>query len=61
MNQNPEQLSRVAIDKMLEASGWVVQSKGKYNLAAGPGVAAQEYSTSVGPADYIFLERNHCL
>ena len=49
MNQNPEQLARDAIDKMLEASGWVVQSRGKYNLAAGAGVAAREYSTSVDP------------
>ncbi len=55
MNQNPEQLARDAIDKMLEASGWIVQSKGKYNLAAGIGVAAREYSTSVGPADYILF------
>ena len=55
MNQNPEQLARDAIDKMLEASGWIVQSKGKYNLAAGVGVAVREYSTSVGPADYILF------
>src|SRR3954453_11169323 len=55
MNQNPEQLARDAIDKMLEASGWIVQSKGKYNLAAGIGVAVREYSTTVGPADYILF------
>ena len=47
MNQNPEQLARDAIDKILEVSGRIVQSKVKYNLAAGLSVVAQEYSTSL--------------
>ena len=55
MNQNPEQLARDAIDKMLEASGWVVQSKNSFNRTAGLGVSVREYSTSVGPADYILF------
>jgi len=55
MNQNPEQLARDAIDKMLVASGWIVQSKNNFNLTAGSGVAVREYSTSVGPADYILF------
>jgi type I restriction enzyme, R subunit len=54
-NQNPEQLVRDEIDKMLEASGWLVQSKKQINLAAGPGVAVREYQTNVGPADYILF------
>ncbi len=57
-NQNPEQLARDTIDKMLIAAGWVVQSKDKVNLAAGKGVAVREYQTDVGPADYVlFVDR----
>jgi type I restriction enzyme R subunit len=55
MNQNPEQLARDAIDRMLTASGWTVQSKKDFNLAASTGVAVREYSTSIGPADYILF------
>ena len=50
-NQNPEQLVRDNIDKMLLASGWQVQSKKQINLTAGVGVAVREYQTNVGPAD----------
>ena len=57
-NQNPEQLARDTIDKMLIAAGWVVQSKDKVNLAAGLGVAVREYQTDIGPADYVlFVDR----
>jgi len=57
-NQNPEQKARDTIDKMLSASGWIVQDKKKVNLAAGLGVAVREYQTSVGPADYVlFVDR----
>ncbi len=52
-NQNPEQLVRDEIDKMLQASGWKVQSKKQINLAACVGVAVREYHTNIGPADYI--------
>ena len=56
-NQNPEQLARDKIDKQLYACGWLVQSKSNMNLNAGPGVAVTEYSTEVGPADYVlFIE-----
>src|SRR4051812_12980258 len=55
MNQNPEQLARDAIDKVLVASGWTVQSKNNFNLTAGLGVAVREYSTSVGPTNYILF------
>jgi type I restriction enzyme R subunit len=54
-NQNPEQLVRDQIDKMLIASGWVVQSKKQINLAANKGVAVREYQTDVGPADYLLF------
>jgi len=58
INQNPEQIARDNIDKMLEESGWVVQSKSKVNLAANKGVAVREYQTDVGPADYVlFVDR----
>ena len=57
-NQNPEQIARDKIDKMLIDTGWVVQSKGKIDLSANKGVAVREYQTDVGPADYVlFVER----
>lgn len=54
-NQNPEQIARDFIDKQLVACGWVVQSKSKINLNANLGVAVREYSTEVGPADYVLF------
>src|SRR5215211_3074225 len=55
MNQSPEQLARDDIDRQLAACGWLVQSKGKLNIAAGMGVALREYQTDVGPADYVLF------
>lgn len=55
MNQNPEQLARDKIDQLLLASGWIIQSKSKINLAAGLGVAIREYQTDIGPADYMLF------
>ncbi|MDF7824701.1 type I restriction-modification enzyme R subunit C-terminal domain-containing protein [Pontiellaceae bacterium B12227] len=58
MNQNPEQIARDRIDGLLEAAGWVVQSKDKVNPSAAQGVAVREYQTDVGPADYVlFVDR----
>ncbi len=58
INQNPEQIARDRIDKMLVDAGWVVQSKKKVDLSANKGVAVREYQTDVGPADYVlFVER----
>jgi type I restriction enzyme, R subunit len=54
-NQNPEQIARDHIDAALLRSGWIVQSKSKINLNAGIGVAIREYSTEVGPADYVLF------
>jgi type I restriction enzyme R subunit len=55
MNQNPEQIARDDIDRQLQASGWLVQSKARMDLSAGLGVAVREYSTEVGPADYVLF------
>ncbi len=58
MNQNPEQLARDKIDALLEAAGWVIQSKAKIDFSAGLGVAVREYQTDAGPADYVlFINR----
>ncbi|QTA79797.1 Restriction endonuclease, type I/III [Desulfonema limicola] len=58
INQNPEQIARDKIDKMLTAAGWIVQSKNRVDLSANKGVAVREYQTDVGPADYVlFIDR----
>jgi type I restriction enzyme, R subunit len=51
MNQNPEQLARDRIDDLLVASGWIIQDRRSFNLAAGPGVAIREYATDGGPTN----------
>lgn len=55
MNQNPEQIARDRIDTMLGAAGWAVQSKDKINFNEAKGIAVREYTTSVGPADYVLF------
>lgn len=55
MNQNPEQIARDHIDRLLIESGWLVQPKSKLNLAAGLGVAVTEYRTNTGPVDYLLF------
>lgn len=55
MNQNPEQIARDHIDRLLAESGWIVQPKSKLNLAAGLGVAVTEYRTDSGPVDYLLF------
>jgi type I restriction enzyme R subunit len=54
-NQTPEQHARDRIDSQLIACGWIIQNKQKINLSAGIGVAVREYSTEVGPADYVLF------
>ena len=61
MYQNPEQITKDDIDKMMEAFGWIVQSKGNYNLNAGIGITARDYNASVGHADYILFVNLNCL
>jgi type I restriction enzyme R subunit len=55
LNQNPEQLARDNIDKLLLQSGWVIQNKNQINLHIGIGQAVREYQTDTGPADYILF------
>ena len=44
----PEEKSRAEIDAMLTASGWIVQTKDKINLAVSHGVAICELSFATG-------------
>lgn len=55
MNQNPEQIARDLIDRMLTECGWAVQRKTKINLGAAFGVAVTEYQTDSGPVDYLLF------
>ena len=58
INQNPEQIARDRIDKMLIDAEWTVQSKRMVDLSTSQGVAVREYLTDVGPADYVlFVDR----
>jgi type I restriction enzyme R subunit len=57
-NQNPEQIARDHIDKQLLECGWHIQDKSKINLSACQGIAVREYSTDVGPADYVLFVDN---
>lgn len=59
MNQNPEQIARDLIDEQLKASGWVIQNKTQINLASNIGVAVREYTTDVGPADYVLFVKGN--
>ncbi|MDQ8186689.1 DEAD/DEAH box helicase family protein [Pelagicoccus sp. SDUM812002] len=54
-NQNPEQVARDAIYAQLAASGWVVQDKTTIDFNAGQGQAVREYTTDIGPADYVLF------
>lgn len=54
-NQNPEQIARDNIDRQLMNCGWIIQSIKGMNLGAGIGIALKEYSTDVGPADYVLF------
>lgn len=58
VNQNPEQIARDKIDKMLSDAGWEIQSKDRIDLSASQGVAVREYQTDAGYADYVlFVDR----
>lgn len=54
-NQNPEQIARDKIDKMLVEAGWIVQSKNEVDLGASKGVAVREYQAASGFADYVLF------
>lgn len=51
----PEARTRVRIDEMLAAAGWVVQDGKQANLAASCGVAVREFVLKPphGRADYL--------
>ncbi|MFA0964716.1 DEAD/DEAH box helicase family protein [Roseivirga sp. BDSF3-8] len=53
LNQDPEQIARDKIDRMLIDAGWAVQSKNEFDRFAGLGVALREYQTPNGTADYV--------
>jgi len=56
---DPEEQARLDIDKMLEASGWVIQNYRDFDLSAGFGVAVREYPLSKDHSDYaLFIDRN---
>lgn len=55
VNQNTEQIARDKIDKMLKLAGWTVQDKKTINFSVGEGQAIREYTTDVGPADYVLF------
>ena len=54
-NQKPEQAARDKIDEQLSNAGWIVQDYNKIDFSAGLGIAAREYRTDIGPADYVLL------
>jgi type I restriction enzyme R subunit len=54
-NLTPEQKARNDIDRKLNDSGWVVQENNIIDWSASRGIAVKEYSTEVGPADYVLF------
>jgi len=57
-NLTPEQKAREKIDRMLNASGWVIKDMNTINFSAHFGIAVREYQTEAGYADYVlFLDR----
>lgn len=57
-NQNPEQIARDKIDRMLITAGWVIQSKKEIDLGIKLGVAVREYQIDRKFADYVlFVDR----
>ena len=49
---NPEDQARIDIDKMLIASGWIIQDYEDRNLSESLGVAVREYPLSKDHAVY---------
>lgn len=57
-NQNPEQIARDEIDRLLAEAGWLVQNKSGLDFNKSLGIAVREYPTDTGPADYVlFINR----
>jgi type I restriction enzyme R subunit len=54
----PEEKARQRIDKLLDATGWSVQSMSRLNLSAALSVAVREFPVESGFADYVlFVDR----
>ena len=53
----PEDRARQNIDRLLEAAGWIVQSRREANMTAGRGVAVREFPMKKGhgEADYLLF------
>ena len=51
----PEEKARQAIDRMLTAAGWQVQSMQNLNLGTAYGVAVREFPLKSGYADYLLF------
>src|SRR2546427_2804078 len=54
----PEDEARQEIDRMLQASGWILQDYKDLNLSAGLGIAVREFPLSKDASDYaLFIDR----
>lgn len=54
MTDKPEEKAREEIDRTLEQCGWEVQDRKNLDLTR-PAVACREFSTDVGPSDYLLI------
>lgn len=52
---------RARIDPKLKAAGWSVVPADSLDAETGNGIAAEEFPTSMGPADYALFDGGHCL
>lgn len=60
LNLTPEQLSRQRIDTLLDAAGWVVQSKNKINITAAKAPLPVVYNEQVPPEAFDFIVIDEC-
>ena len=51
----PEEHARETIDRMLTASGWIIQDRDDQNLSASPGVEVREFPIDTSFADYLLF------
>lgn len=57
----PEKRAREKIDALLDAAGWKIQNKDKFNRNAALGVALREAGLASGEADYLlFVQGKAC-
>ena len=53
--QNPEQLARQKIDRLLTEAGWVLQDRNVFDRNAALGVAVREFPLPAGHCDYLLF------